>query len=61
MQYTDDHQIPGMLLLIDFATAFESVSWTFMHKVLEFFNFGENFISWVKLFYKNIHSCVTIN
>jgi hypothetical protein len=61
MQYTDYHQIPGMLLLIDFATAFDSISWTLMHKVLEFFNFGENFISWVNLFYKNTHSCVTIN
>jgi hypothetical protein len=50
-----------MLLLIDFATAFDSISWSFMNKVLEFFNFGEQFKRWINTFYKNIHSYVTIN
>ena len=32
-----------------------------MYKVLHFFNFGENFIKWIRLFYSNIVSCVTVN
>ena len=55
------NNIPGMILLLDFATAFDSLSWKFMHYVLELFNFGPNIILWIKLFYTNIVSCVTVN
>lgn len=59
--YTEKHNIPGLLLLIDFAAAFDTVSWSFMIKSLEFFNFGPSIIQWVKLFYTNIESCVIVN
>ena len=61
MYYTEKNNIPGMILLLDFATAFDSLSWKFMHNVLEFFNFGSNNIQWIKMFYTNIVSCVTVN
>ena len=61
MFYTVKHNQPGMLLLLDFATAFNSLAWSFMYKVLHFFNFGENLIKWIRLFYSNIVSCVTVN
>lgn len=62
MFYTEKNNIPGMLLLIDFATAFDSISWEFMFKCLNFFfKFGDNFIKWIKLFYTSIVSCVTVN
>jgi len=38
MYYTERINIPGMILLLDFATAFDSLSWKFMHNVLELFN-----------------------
>ena len=59
--YTEKHQIPGLLLLIDFAAAFDTVSWSFMSKVLEFFNFGPSLRKWVTLFYTNVESCVIVN
>lgn len=37
MQYKEENDIPGMLLMIDFEKAFDSVSWGFMEKVLHFF------------------------
>ena len=40
LQYTEENQIPGLLLFIDFEKAFDSVSWKFIQKVLKFFNFG---------------------
>jgi len=61
MYYTERINIPGMILLLDFATAFDSLSWKFMHNVLELFNFGPNIIQWIKMFYTNIVSCVTVN
>ena len=61
LQYTEDHNLPGMLLLIDFEKAFDSVSWDFLFNVLNFFNFGDSFIKWVKLFYNKCQSCVIVN
>ena len=46
----ENKNIPGMLMLIDFEKAFDSLSWSFLYRVLEFFGYSENFIKWVKLF-----------
>ena len=46
---------------IDFETAYDSVNWNFLLKSLETFGFGESFIAWITMFYKNILSCVTNN
>ena len=59
--YTEEYNIPGLLLLIDFASAFDTLSWTFMKKVLELFNFGQSIRTWISLFYTNIESCVLVN
>ena len=58
MQYAEENEIPGLLLLIDFEKAFDSISWEFLLNVLKFFNFGESIINWVKAFYHNINSAV---
>ena len=58
---SDKNNTPGLLLLIDFAAAFDTVSWNFMSNVLNFFNFGPSIQKWIKLFYTNIESCVIIN
>ena len=60
-QYTEAENIPGLLLLIDFEKAFDSLSWSFIEKVLSFFNFGEDIKIWIKTFYYNIKSCVVVN
>ena len=36
MKFTDEQQIPGLLLLIDFEKAFHS--WQFLHKALQYLN-----------------------
>ena len=50
-----------MLLLIDFEKTFDSVSWDFLFKTLDFFNFGNDSKKWVKIFYKNSQSCVIVS
>ena len=52
-------QIPGLIMLIDFEKAFDSVSWDFLYAVLKFFNFGDGFIKWITIFNKNIKAYVT--
>lgn len=58
MHYTEENDIPGMLLTIDFEKAFDSVSWKFINKVLQFFGFGNSIINWITILYKNISSAV---
>ena len=61
MMYTDINDIPGLLLLIDFEKAFDSISHEFIMQVLDFYNFGASIKSWVKLFYEDAFSCVLVN
>ena len=61
MQYTETHNIPGLLVLVDFENAFDSLSWSFIEKALELFNFRSSIQSWIKTFYNNSISCVLQN
>ena len=52
MQFVDEINIPGLLLLIDFEKAYDSLSWSFMTNVLKSFNFGPSIIKRISKFYK---------
>ena len=58
MNFTECNNIPGLLLLIDFEKAFDTISWNFIHKCLKFFNFGNSIQKWISLFQNNIYSTV---
>ena len=58
INHTEQKEIPGLLLLIDFEKAFDSLSWSFIRKALKFLNFGESFRRWIDVFYKGISSAV---
>ena len=45
-------------MLVDFAKAFDSVSWKFMYSVLKFFGFGSSIIRWIQTFNTNIKATV---
>jgi exonuclease III len=51
----------GLLLLLDFEKAFDSISWEFLTHTLEQFGFGPNAINYFKLLYNNIQSHVASN
>ena len=59
LHYTEEQNIPGLLLLIDFEKAFDSLSWSFINKVLKLFHFGPSIRKWIRVLYKNSHSAVT--
>ena len=61
MDWIVKENIPGLMIFIDFQKAFDSIEWDFLFKSLEAFNFGSDFLRWVKLFYKNIQSCIMNN
>ena len=60
MAFTDTENVPDLLIFIDFKKAFDTLQWSYLLRCLNAFNFGSDFINWVKTFYQNIQSC-TIN
>ena len=61
MQYANDKGIGGAVISLDQAKAFDRVSHDFMFKCLEKYNFGPNFIRWIKILYKGSCSKVLVN
>ena len=47
---TKKQDVPCMILSVDFEKAFDTVSWKFIEKVLNYFNFGPSIIYLIKLF-----------
>ena len=42
MEYTKKHNIPGILVSLDFRKAFDSPEWPFIMRTLDVFNFGKS-------------------
>ena len=61
MKFTASRNIPGLLLFLVFEKAFDTLEWAFIHKTLEYFDFGPSLIKWIKVFYCNIESCILNN
>ena len=58
MSYTENNNIPGLLMLLDFEKAFDTVAWSFLYKVLYFFGFGDNLIKWVRILNTEIKASI---
>ena len=58
MHLTESKKIDGMLMLIDFEKAFDSISWKFLYKTMNIFGFSDPFVKWIKLFNNEIKSSV---
>ena len=61
IDYTDFNDIPGAIVLLDIEKAFDSVNHNFLFQVLNHFNFGDQFISWIKTIYSCRKSYVINN
>ena len=61
LNFSNQLQKPGILLLIDFEKAFDSIAWSFIKKTLNFFKFKEDIVRWIETFYNQIKSTVIVN
>ena len=52
------HNIPGILISLDFKKAFDSLEWGYIMNTLDVFNFGTTINLWISTFYTNIESAV---
>ena len=53
--------IDGLIILIDFEKAFDSISWSFISKTLKFLNFGEDTIKWIESLQNGSQSTILQN
>lgn len=51
----------GVILKIDFAKAFDTVSWNFLFNTLKSMNFNETWIRWLKALFDSMRPSVLIN
>ena len=51
----------GLILLVDYEKAFDSLSWSCISDTLYNLNFGSNMIRWIETLRSNSKSCVTLN
>ena len=61
MEYFETKNQEGMLLLLDFEKAFDSIEWDYLNNLLKSYGFGPQFIQWFNVLYKNACSCVLNN
>ena len=61
IEYLNANNKSGIILLIDFEKAFDTISWDFIDKALHKFNFGPTFRHWVKVLYTDSKSAVINN
>ena len=59
--FCEQENKPGIILTVDYEKAFDSLNWNFMFKSLEKFNFGNNFVHWIKTLYNCTEAAVTNN
>ena len=59
--YTNKNKVTGILLIIDFEKAFDSLKWGFLKKCLQAFNFGQRFVSYINILYSDISAAVLNN
>ena len=58
IDYAEQENKPGVIFSVDFEKAFDSVSWDYLEKCIDYFNFGNSFKNWIKIFTNDISSCI---
>ena len=61
LEITKKEVDPGLLVMIDFEKEFDTVSWQFLYKTLDYFNFGPIFKHYINLLCTSPECCVTNN
>ena len=59
IEHYEENNKPGAIICLDFEKAFDTLNWYFMFGTLR--KFGENFIRWIEVLYKNPLFCIKNN
>ena len=58
---SEEKEVTGILLMLDFEKAFDSLEWSFIQKSLEFFGFSDYILNCFKTLYSNITAAIENN
>ena len=58
IEYCQINNQNGIMMMVDFTKAFDSLEWPFLFKTLKHMNFGKSFFKWIKVLYNNVESCI---
>ncbi|HBI39496.1 MAG TPA: hypothetical protein DDY16_00910, partial [Tenacibaculum sp.] len=58
IDYAKNNNLSGIILLADIEKAFDSLSHQFILKTLTFFNFGENFVEWIRIILSSFYASI---
>ena len=58
IQWAKDNNKTGVILLIDFEKAYDSLSFSYINKCLKFLDFGEDLIKWVNILLNNFYTVI---
>ena len=61
IDYSEQLNIDGALLFLNFKKAFDTVELPFLFLTLKTFGFNDSFISWIKTLYNNCSTCIMNN
>ena len=61
INFTKNKKIKGFLLSIDFEKCFDRIEYDAMLGVLKYFDFGDNYLEWIRLLLTDFYSCTTSN
>ena len=61
MQITDNRDEEAVILLVDYLKCFDMIEFPMIFRSLEYFGFGDNFISMVKTTYNDFAACIQNN
>lgn len=61
IRYMKEKNEDGYIISLDFEKAFDRVEHVYLFEVLKCFNFGENFINWIKVLYKGALTKIKCN
>ena len=61
LDYCESHSVDGLLIIVDYAKAFDTIEWNFIEYCLNLFGFGDFIINSVKLLQKNSFSRIEQN
>lgn len=56
--FTNNKNFPGLILLLDFEKAFDTVEWSYLDKILNVLGFKYSFKSEVEILYTTISSYI---
>ena len=59
--YCNNENVSGLLVVVDYAKAFDTIEWTFIDQCLHLFNFGDVITKWVQILRLNSISRVEQN